>query len=72
VPAAAGLVLAFGCLENLSAAYGIAVAGTMVITTGLLSLVSIRVPDRDRRNVVVLGPRDFGADDASRSAGMAR
>jgi KUP system potassium uptake protein len=31
-----GLVLAFRSSDNLAAAYGIAVAGTMVITTGLL------------------------------------
>ncbi len=38
-----GLVLAFGSSDNLAAAYGIAVAGTMVITTGLLALVARRV-----------------------------
>ena len=38
-----GLVLAFGSSDNLAAAYGIAVAGTMVITTGLLTLVARRV-----------------------------
>jgi KUP system potassium uptake protein len=38
-----GLVLAFGSSDNLAAAYGIAVAGTMVITTGLLGLVARRV-----------------------------
>ncbi len=37
-----GLVLAFGSSDNLAAAYGIAVAGTMVITTGLLALVARR------------------------------
>jgi KUP system potassium uptake protein len=35
-----GLVLAFGSSDNLAAAYGIAVAGTMVITTGLLAVVA--------------------------------
>ncbi len=38
-----GLVLAFRSSDNLAAAYGIAVAGTMVITTGLLALVARRV-----------------------------
>ena len=38
-----GLVLAFGSSDNLAAAYGIAVAGTMVITTGLLTVVARRV-----------------------------
>ena len=38
-----GLVLAFGSSENLAAAYGIAVAGTMVITTGLLAHVARQV-----------------------------
>ncbi len=38
-----GLVLAFGSSDNLAAAYGIAVAGTMVITTGLLALVARRL-----------------------------
>ena len=38
-----GLVLAFGSSDNLAGAYGIAVAGTMVITTGLLGLVARRV-----------------------------
>ncbi len=38
-----GLVLSFGSSDNLAAAYGIAVAGTMVITTGLLALVARRV-----------------------------
>jgi len=38
-----GLVLAFGSSDNLAAAYGIAVAGTMVITTGLLAVVARRV-----------------------------
>ena len=35
-----GLVLAFGSSDNLAAAYGIAVAGTMVITTGMLAIVA--------------------------------
>jgi KUP system potassium uptake protein len=38
-----GLVLAFGSSDNLAAAYGIAVAGTMVITTGLLAVVARRL-----------------------------
>lgn len=38
-----GLVLSFKSSDNLAAAYGIAVAGTMVITTGLLGLVAHRV-----------------------------
>ena len=38
-----GLVLAFGSSDNLAAAYGIAVAGTMVITTGLLAIVARRI-----------------------------
>ncbi len=38
-----GLVLAFKSSDNLAAAYGIAVAGTMVITTCLLALVARRV-----------------------------
>ena len=38
-----GLVLAFGSSDNLAAAYGIAVAGTMVITTGLLAIVARRL-----------------------------
>ena len=38
-----GLVLAFRSSDNLAAAYGIAVAGTMVITTGLLAVVARRV-----------------------------
>ena len=38
-----GLVLSFGSSDNLAAAYGIAVAGTMVITTGLLALVARRL-----------------------------
>ena len=38
-----GLVLAFGSSDNLAAAYGIAVAGTMVITTVLLAVVARRV-----------------------------
>ncbi len=38
-----GLVLTFKSSDNLAAAYGIAVAGTMVITTGLLGLVAHRV-----------------------------
>ncbi len=38
-----GLVLAFGSSDHLAAAYGIAVAGTMVITTGLMALVARRV-----------------------------
>ena len=37
-----GLVLAFGSSDNLAAAYGIAVVGTMVITTGLLALIARR------------------------------
>ena len=37
-----GLVLAFGSSDNLAAAYGIAVADTMVITTGLLAVVARR------------------------------
>ena len=35
-----GLVLSFGSSDNLAAAYGIAVAGTMVITTSLLAVVA--------------------------------
>ena len=35
-----GLVLAFGSSDHLAAAYGVAVAGTMVITTGLLAHVA--------------------------------
>ena len=38
-----GLVLAFGSSDNLAAAYGIAVAGTMVVTTGLLAIVARRL-----------------------------
>ena len=38
-----GLVLAFGSSDSLAAAYGIAVAGTMVITTGLLAHVARQV-----------------------------
>ena len=38
-----GLVLAFRSSDNLAAAYGIAVAGTMVITTGLLGVVAHRL-----------------------------
>jgi KUP system potassium uptake protein len=38
-----GLVLAFGSSDNLAAAYGIAVAGTMVITTILLGVVAHRL-----------------------------
>src|SRR6202040_4074320 len=38
-----GLVMAFGSSDNLAAAYGIAVAGTMVITTGLLAIVARRL-----------------------------
>ena len=38
-----GLVLAFGSSDNLAAAYGIAVSGTMVITTGLLAIVARRL-----------------------------
>ena len=38
-----GLVLAFGSSDNLAAAYGIAVAGTMVITTGMLAIVARRL-----------------------------
>ena len=38
-----GLVLAFGSSDNLAAAYGIAVAGTMVITTSLLAVVARRL-----------------------------
>ena len=38
-----GLVLAFGSSDNLAAAYGIAVAGTMVVTTGLLAVVARRL-----------------------------
>jgi len=38
-----GLVLAFGSSDNLAAAYGIAVVGTMVITTGLLAVVARRL-----------------------------
>ena len=38
-----GLVLAFGSSDNLAAAYGIAVAGTMMITTGLLAVVARRL-----------------------------
>ena len=34
------LVVAFGSSDNLAAAYGIAVAGTMVITTCLLAVVA--------------------------------
>ncbi|MGC4097423.1 MAG: potassium transporter Kup [Nitrospira sp.] len=37
-----GLVLLFGTSSNLAAAYGIAVAGTMVITTLLISVVARR------------------------------
>ena len=38
-----GLVLSFGSSDNLAAAYGIAVAGTMVITTSLLAVVARRL-----------------------------
>jgi KUP system potassium uptake protein len=38
-----GLVLWFGSWDNLAAAYGIAVAGTMVITTSLLAVVAHRL-----------------------------
>ena len=38
-----GLVLSFGSSDNLAAAYGIAVAGTMVITTILLAVVARRL-----------------------------
>ena len=38
-----GLVLAFGSSDKLAAAYGIAVAGTMVVTTGLLAVVARRL-----------------------------
>ncbi len=38
-----GLVLSFGSSDNLAAAYGIAVAGTMVITTSLLAVVAHRL-----------------------------
>jgi KUP system potassium uptake protein len=38
-----GLVLSFRSSDNLAAAYGIAVAGTMVITTGLLAVVARRL-----------------------------
>ena len=46
-----GLVLSFGSSDNLAAAYGIAVAGTMVITSSLLAVVARRlwVPAADRR-----------------------
>src|SRR6202161_1687340 len=38
-----GLVLSFGSSDNLAGAYGIAVAGTMVITTSLLAVVARRL-----------------------------
>ncbi len=38
-----GLVLAFGSSEHLAAAYGVSVAGTMVITTGLLAVVARKI-----------------------------
>ena len=38
-----GLVLTFGSSDNLAGAYGIAVAGTMVITTSLLAVVARRL-----------------------------
>jgi KUP system potassium uptake protein len=38
-----GLVLSFGSSDNLAAAYGIAVAGTMVITSSLLAVVARRL-----------------------------
>src|ERR1700722_3696771 len=38
-----GLVLSFGASDNLAAAYGIAVAGTMVITSSLLAVVARRL-----------------------------
>ena len=38
-----GLVLTFGSSDNLAGAYGIAVAGTMVLTTSLLAVVARRL-----------------------------
>ncbi len=48
------LVLAFGSSSRLAAAYGIAVAGTMVITTVVYALVVRRVWHRSRRFCLLL------------------
>jgi len=48
------LVLAFGSSSNLAAAYGVAVSGTMVLTTSLVALVVYALGGRARAPVLAL------------------
>ncbi len=47
------LVLTFGSSSGLAAAYGIAVSGTMIITTLLTAVVALRLPGRARTGILL-------------------